>query len=339
MIPRDLRLLVLHVSNRCDQACAHCSIWEQHGGRAKRELGLSERRDILREAHRLGARAVLFTGGEPLLCDHLEPLVRDARSLGLSVQIATNGLGLARTGSWLALADEVYVSIEGAKETHDAVRGPGAFARLGASISSVRDLTARPRLIGRSVISRRNAASVVETVDAARALGLDALSFLPVDVSSPAFGGDPSRRGSLRPGVDEVAALRLGIARLEKTGQTADFVLEDGPKLRAMADGFLSHAVAATPRCNAPEWSSVVEVDGGVRPCFFQPGVRPEAGPGLRTVRESAEYARALHGLGPGNPICATCVCPKYLPGVSSITARVAAVLSRIRPRREAPSA
>ena len=88
MAPRDLRLLVMHVSSRCDQACAHCSIWKTKGkGEA---LGSEDRLRVLSEARSLGAQSVLFTGGEPFLCDHLEALCIAARRLGLSVQIATD---------------------------------------------------------------------------------------------------------------------------------------------------------------------------------------------------------------------------------------------------------
>lgn len=344
MRPRGLRLLVMHVSRRCDQSCAHCSIW-RGAERSRDELQLSERLDIIREARALGARSALFTGGEPLLCDHIETLVRAARDLGLAVQIATNGLGLGRASSWLAESvDEVYVSLEGPEMIHDAVRGPLMFKRLGESITQLVSRRPRPRLIGRCVIAAGNAASLEATVAAARGLGLDAISFLAVDVSTGAFGGEPAARRPLRPSAQKVAEMLAAIGRLSARGELGSFVLEDERKLGMMARDFLLEpAVRTAPRCNAPEWSSVVEADGGVRPCFFQPTVAATPDARIGAVRASSAYTAALRHLGDGNAVCASCVCPKHIPlGMESVTARIASVLRRVGPgatrRAESPA-
>ena len=340
MKTRDLRTLVMHVSVRCDQTCAHCSIWKG-SGRASAELGVDERLALLEEAHRLGARAVLFTGGEPLLCDHIEVLARGARRRGLQVQIATNGLGLSRALPWIAeLVQEVYLSLEGPEPIHDGVRGARMYSRLEAAIASVRTGTKRPRLIGRSVLSSRNAACICDTVAAARKMGLDAISFLPVDVATKAFGGDPSARAALHPSEAEVSALRKGIRSLAAAGDLGGFVMEDEGALTRIADRLLEGSLRGeAPACNAPEWSSVVEANGDVRPCFFQPVVGRSGGASLEAVRNSRAYAEALGGLGAGNPICAVCVCPKYAPsGVQRVRARVGAVLRRL-PRGVRPGA
>src|SRR5690349_11369688 len=101
----------MHVSTRCDQTCAHCSIWRGER-RPSIEWAMSERLSAIRLSREMGAESILFTGGEPLLCDHLEALARCARDLGLSVRIATNGLALSRSATWLAgVVDELYVSL------------------------------------------------------------------------------------------------------------------------------------------------------------------------------------------------------------------------------------
>lgn len=334
MKPKDLALLVLHVSARCDQTCAHCSIWKGKGG-AHAELGLEAREVVIRQARTLGARGILFTGGEPLLCAHIEPLARLAHDLGLSVQIATNGLGLARATAWLQeLVDELYVSFEGPEPVYDALRGRGMYARLATSVRSVTEKMRRPRLVARAVISSRNAGTLDETVASARSLGFDAISFLPLDTMSEAFGGDPAARLNLALRPEDVAELHASIDRLAAKGELGRFVAEDERKLRAMAN-FLGEDVSLrrAPRCNAPEWSSVVEADGGLRPCFFQPVATNIRDQSLRQAREDAPYREALEDLGNGNPICASCVCPKFVSsGPAGIGARVKAILGRVLP-------
>lgn len=335
MKPRDLDLIILHVSSRCDQTCAHCSIWKGNA-RASREMGRGAREAVIREAQALGARAILFTGGEPLLCDHIEPLVRLARNLGMSVQIATNGVGLKRAAAWaIECVDELYVSFEGPEPIYDGLRGRGMFARLSVSIATLAGKPRRPRLVARAVISSRNAATVDETTAAARRLGFDALSFLALDVTSEAFGGEPAARSSLALHPRDVALLHESIDRLAASGELGRFVMEDERKMRGMADFLgMNPALHQPPRCNAPEWSSVVEVDGGLRPCFFQPVAANIRDLSLREAREGAGYREALQRLGPGNPVCASCVCPKHVPsGPAVIAGRVREVLGRVLTR------
>ena len=339
MRPRDLSLLVMHVSTRCDQTCAHCSIWRQ-GGKAGRELDGPAREAIIREAHSLGARAILFTGGEPLLCDHVERLARVSRDLGLSVQIATNGLGLARAADWLAgVAHEIYVSLDGPEALHDELRGTGMYARLVAAVGVLAAMPVRPRLVARSVISRRNAGALEQTVAAARFVGFDAVSFLPVDTTSDSFGGDPATRAVHALAAPEIEALRQGIGRLARRGVLGAYVVEDERKLLKIAR-FLDEArgeavnAALAPRCNAPEWSSVIEADGSIRPCFFQPPSPAAASATLREVRRSAAYRESLRALGSGNRICASCVCPRHVAmGAAGVAERVGALLERVLPR------
>ncbi|MEO8361539.1 MAG: radical SAM protein [Vicinamibacteria bacterium] len=329
MKPGALRLLVMHVSTRCDQTCEHCSIWKQLSPWGK-PLTANERLALLTEARALGATSVLFTGGEPLLCDHIEELSRQAHRIGLAVQIATNGLGLARHAGWIAaVVSEVYVSLDGPRAVHDLGRGASMFDRLQASLAPLVSSPTRPRIIGRSVLSSRNAAALKQTVAAAREIGLDGLSFLPVDTTSGAFGGEPDRRTSLDLSDEDLMALRAGILALDMSQELGGFVLETRSKLTSMADGFVrspSHAVA--PRCDAPEWSSVIEADGSIRPCFFQPTVLGTPALRLGEVRQSLEYAGALSRLGPSNPTCKRCVCPKYV-GDASLSGRVLAAVGR----------
>jgi Fe-coproporphyrin III synthase len=329
---RPLQALVMHVSARCDQTCAHCSIWRPKGRIV--EMGFDERCSALREARELGARSVLFTGGEPLLCDHLEALARFARSLDLDVQIATNGLALARAADWICeTAESVYVSLEGPLMTHDAIRGSSMWKRLASSVAVIRARPERPRLIARSVLQGGTCALVEETVHAAKSIGFDAISFLPVDTTSEAFGGAPEERRGLRPSTSQLAALRQGIARLAASGQLGTFVLEDELAMAALASR-LAAASAEAPACNAPEWSIVIEADGAARPCFFQPPVGAPA-VALRVLRESTEFAAALQRLGPRNEICVRCVCPKFTPhGIKAVVVKVKAALRPfVRPR------
>lgn len=309
-----LRLLVLAVADRCDQRCLHCQIWQ--GPASNRALTLSERLAVVDEALAAGVDEALLTGGEPLSSRDLWPVARRLSDAGVRLMLATNGMRLAAHADDVArLFDEVYVSLDGANPaTHDRLRGAPAFARVAAGLAALRSCSPRPRLVARAALHGGNLDELADIVAAARTLGFDNVSFLPLDASTLAFGGDPAARRALLPGGAQVAAFEAEVARLEARGALADgFVLEPAAKLRRLArhlDASAGRLSFARPECNAPWWSLVVEADGAVRPCFFHQAVG-DARRGLRSVRGSAGYRAALGTIRAANATCERCVCPK----------------------------
>lgn len=323
MTPGRLRTLVLHVSTRCDQACAHCGIWrreEATSSAGPASLSDDARVALLEDARAAGASEVLFTGGEPLLSASLERLCRRARELGFQVWIATNGLALGRSPWVLETVDALFVSFEGPEDLHDAVRGRGMWRRLVESLASLRARGSMPSLTARHVLTRSSMGRWLETASAAATLTFDSLSFLAVDAASDAFGGHPATRAALLPETGQIARFRNEITRA-----AADWprVLAEGPRdLLALADR-MDGLVA--PRCNAPEWSVVVESDGKVRPCFFQPAFdRWEEGRSLVSLRREPPAREALLRLSPRDATCRACVCPKWRDGPVRAWARSA---------------
>jgi MoaA/NifB/PqqE/SkfB family radical SAM enzyme len=310
-----MRLLVLELSDRCDQRCSHCQIWSGTGRGAA--LSLAERLQVVDGALAAGAREALLTGGEPLLSPDLWPVAARLRAGGARLMLATTGMQLERHAADVAgLFHEVYVSLDGGRPvTHDAARGVASFARLAAGIAALWRLDSRPLLVARSTVHTGNADEMAETVALARTLGVDHVSFLPLDARSAAFGGTPEARRALLPTDEQRARLERAVADMDAAGTLADgFVLESAAKLL----GLVRHLSASAgrgrherPRCDAPRWSSVVTVDGRLQPCFFHEAVG-DARLGVAAVRRSAEYRTALARIEADNETCASCVCPKW---------------------------
>ena len=314
--PASLRLLVLAVSDRCDQRCAHCQIWM--GPEAGREpnLTLEQRVAVVEEALAMGIEECLLTGGEPLLSADLWPIAERLQRGGVRSLLATNGLLLATYAREVAaLFAEVYVSLDGAHaETHDALRGVPSFDRVAAGAAAIRAITPRPLLVARATLHRRNLGEFGELVESARRIGFDHVSFLPIDVSSPAFGGRVEARQPLAPTAEQIDGFGAAVQALDRRGGFADgFILESPRKLDRLADHLRASAGLGSfgaPECDAPWWSSVVEADGAVKPCFFHASVG-QAGDGLRRTRESEAQRRALAEVRRGKATCDACVCPK----------------------------
>ena len=309
-----LRLLVLAVADHCDQRCVHCDIWRGEG--AKPSLTLEERLAIVEEALAGGLEEALLTGGEPLLSPDLWPIAERLRAGGARLMLATNGMRLDRfAGPVARFFDEVYVSLDGGgPTTHDRLRGVPAFARLQAGLATLRQHSPRPKLVARSALHAGNVDEVEGIVAAAASLGFDHVSFLPLDASSAAFGGRPAARAALVPTPLQLDRFREAIRHLEAAGTLrGGFVLESAEKLVRIAEHLQASAgdrPFVRPECDAPLWSSVVEADGRVRPCFFHDPVGDARG-GLGRVRASAEYGSALDHIRGPNATCERCCCPK----------------------------
>ena len=315
---RPLRLLVLAVSDRCDQTCLHCQIWEGHG--QGHSLSLEERLRIVEDALASGLREALLTGGEPLLSPDVWPVAERLRTGGARLMLATNGMLLERYARDVGrLFDEVYVSLDGASfATHDVARGVPALRRMAAGVEALRQAAPWVRRVARCTLHSLNIDEIPDMVGAAAGIGFDHISFLPIDASSAAFGGRPEARAKLLPTAEQVARFRAAVKAMADGGRLKDgFVLESKKKLLRIArhlDAAGGRASFERPPCDAPWWSSVVEADGALRPCFFHESVG-DARQGLLRLRAGARYRRALGVIRESNATCERCVCPKRLLG------------------------
>jgi MoaA/NifB/PqqE/SkfB family radical SAM enzyme len=241
------------------------------------------------------------------------------RECGIRVTILSSGLLLARHSAALAAnADDVIVSLDGPAEVHDAIRGvPRAYSMLAEGIAAIRRHAPAFPIAARCTVQSRNAAHLCDTVDAARSLRLDSLSFLAADLASQAFHR-PAPWSSERQSVvaPELAALEAEIERLAEYPAARGFVRESAEKLRRIAAHFRAHyglQAATAPRCNAPWVSAVIEHTGDVRPCFFHPAIGNTSQGTLREILNSPRATAFRDSLDIAtNPTCRRCVCSLY---------------------------
>ena len=198
---RSLPVLLLDVHTACNCRCVMCDIWKANADR--REIAPAVLDRHVEDIRRLRVRRVVLTGGEPLLHSNLWALCERLRSANVSITLLSTGLLLRAHAPRIAeFCDEVIVSIDGPAAVHDRIRRvPHGFARLADGVAALRDRAPTLRISGRCVIQKENCSVVSEVVDAARALTLDRVSFLPADVTSRAFnrpdGWSPERQGEI----------------------------------------------------------------------------------------------------------------------------------------------
>jgi MoaA/NifB/PqqE/SkfB family radical SAM enzyme len=269
------RLVVLcQVTEDCNLGCGFCAYDRRLPGprRSADPARLEALGRRLAEWQQGTGRGVLVSwlGGEPLRWPPLAAVTRRFRALGLSVSVTTNGttLGAARVRRPL-LEDlsELTISIDGAGETHDRLRGwPGGFSFLARVVPrlAAERRGATPLLRANTVVMRDNVAQLPALWRTLAGWGFDELTWNQLGGRDrPEFF--PDHR--LRPDDGRQLAEMLPALRAELAGR--------GVQLRG-DDAYLARAAASAEGrplpvadCSPGERFLFVSVDGRVGPCSF----------------------------------------------------------------------
>jgi len=296
-----------------------CDIWKRESNDQIKAQNLEQHRASLTN---LGVRQVVLTGGEPLLHNDLATLCNFFREQRIQLTLLTTGLLLHRRAKEVAtLFDDVIVSLDGPPEIHDSIRRiNGAYNLIQKGIAAVRHHNPSLAMTCRSTVQKANHRHLRKTVDAARALGLDSISFLAADLTSEAFNRSliwpGEKQNEIGLNSEEVNALEEEIEQLileYEAGIRHKYIVESAAKLRNIIRRFREHLGQFSPQapiCNAPWFSAVVEVDGSVRPCFFHRAIGNITSATLEEVVNGDVAQRFRKTLNmEANPTCQRCVC------------------------------
>lgn len=314
-----LPLLVLYITDGCNSRCASCDIWQN----PRRNMPLALAKSIADACSELGVRWVLISGGEAMQHPEWDQIAKMFADQGVHVMLLTNGLLLRKQiDRVITSVDEVIVSLDGGNpKTYEALRGVDAFDLILEGIDEL--VTAEIPVTTRTTIQQGNFREISDIIDVGLQHGVDTISFLAVDVSNPvAFGNrDPQlATGALTVSeIDELESMIDNLA-LKYADAFADGTIAESPqKLQNNLTAYfrkLHHRSGfKRPRCNAPHFSTVIEVDGRLRPCYFLPtyGRLQPAGESLSQAInwDAAQDLRRAYRTGKRHE-CETCVCPLY---------------------------
>jgi MoaA/NifB/PqqE/SkfB family radical SAM enzyme len=243
------------------------------------------------------------------------------RTNGQSLWLLTSGLSLAKHARRVGeLFDAVTVSLDGTTAaTYAAIRGLDAFDKVCEGIRAAADTAVA--LSVRVTLQRANYQELPAFVELAHRLGAQQVSFLAVDVANPhAFGRSDEFRADVGLRAEDLPVLAALLCQLQREHAQdfeRGFIAENPAKLQRLLQYFTAvHGHGSYPpvRCNAPEFSAVVDAQGRVAPCFFIPG--PPApmfsaaaladlnAPAMRALRQDIEDGRRAE--------CTTCVCSMW---------------------------
>ncbi len=122
MISRLLpRVIDLRITGQCNLRCSYC-----FGPSHKyNHINVGQLINLLNRFPYLGVKNIVLSGGEPLLVDGLDNIVKTAKQLGLGVVISTNGLLLEENfDALLPYVDCIGIPLDGdSPYSHGLMRG------------------------------------------------------------------------------------------------------------------------------------------------------------------------------------------------------------------------
>jgi PqqA peptide cyclase len=248
--------LLAELTHRCPLHCPYCSNPIEMTLEAM-ELTNEDWCRVLSEAADLGVVEVHFSGGEPLLRDDLELLIRHANSLEMYTNLITSGIGLTteRTARLReAGIANVQVSFQaGEANLSDAIGGYKAFEKKREAAIAVKK--AGLHLTLNVVLHRMNLDYLSEIIKLAEEMGAERLELANTQYYNWAL----LNRERLLPSWDQIEHAReiyeAAKARLEKKMEII-WVIPD--------------YYAATPKPCMGGWGSIgltVAPNGSVLPC------------------------------------------------------------------------
>ncbi len=267
------------VTYLCNSRCHNCKIWKMPDP-CSGELSLDEIKAFFGENRRFlrDVRSIQITGGEPFLREDLPEIVGEIRGIlpGCSFWIPTNGMNpelvMSTTSTMLRKLDGkrlgVSVSVDGIRETHDAMRGvKGCYAAAMESLCALSSLRrVHPGLlisVGMTVTAE-NCLQIDSVFRLSEEFGAD-FSLRPVNFSDIYYRNEKTQLGIA---LDEIVPVirRVARAHVKRHG-----LLKSIPTLRYLQGvvDYIRNPNERKLRCSAASDSMFLDPFGNVYPCII----------------------------------------------------------------------
>lgn len=167
--------LLAEITYRCPLHCAFCYNPTDYAKYTQNELSTEQWIKVLQDARKLGALQLGISGGEPLLRDDIEEIVREAHKLGYYSNLITSGVGLTekRIDEFKAGGlDHIQLSMHDiTEEINNFITNTKTFQLKKKVAAMIKD-RGYPMVLN-VVIHRYNIGHIGEILEMAEALGAD----------------------------------------------------------------------------------------------------------------------------------------------------------------------
>ena len=248
--------LLAELTYRCPLHCVFCYNPLNYAEERK-ELSTAQWIDVLRQARKLGAAQLGFSGGEPLLREDLEDLIDEGHRLGYYTNLITSGVGLTekRIARMKELGlDHIQLSFQDStREMNDFLSSTKTFD-LKSRVAKLIKHYDYPMVLN-VVLHRHNLDHVDRIIDMAVAMEVDYLEL----ANTQYYGWALANRAHLMPSAEQLQRAEAVVNRYRENL---------GNKMRILF--VVPDYFEARPKACMNGWGSVflaVAPDGAALPC------------------------------------------------------------------------
>lgn len=180
-----MKIADIKIGYTCNNNCIHCVVTDLKDICESKKIPIDQTtqqyKDRIRDAQKNGAQAIIFTGGEPTLREDFSELLEYTISLGLSVELQSNGRlfadkEFAEKTAHTAKIDYAIALHGHCAGVHDAVtRSPGSFRETVDGIKNL--LRFGQKINGKLVINKINYPYLLESVKFFYDIGLNGICY------------------------------------------------------------------------------------------------------------------------------------------------------------------
>ncbi len=173
-----------HITNRCDQRCKHCYIFNTTGDRvATSEFGFVEACRLVDNFATFCGQAsrkpfITITGGDPLLYPDIWKVLAYIKSKGIKFSLLGNPFHLDEmvAARLKELGCTSYqMSLDGLEATHDLIRMPGSFKATVKKIAVLKDAGIRANIM--TTVSGMNYKEIPDLLETVVEAGVTVFAF------------------------------------------------------------------------------------------------------------------------------------------------------------------
>jgi radical SAM protein with 4Fe4S-binding SPASM domain len=275
------RSVVWELTLACNLRCDHCG--SRAGKKLPDEMSTDECLDVVRQLHELGVELITLSGGEPTLREDWDSIAREISHRNILVNMVTNGVyGNGLTAKEVALRASAAgmcnlgVSLDGAKEVHDTIRGAGTFDRTRDSVRTFVEKGLSITIM--TTVNRLNVRHLWKVRDIAMELGARAIRF---QLAKPMGTMNDHRDWVIDPG--EVALLLPDIARMKQKGgidvRVGDSLGYYGKPDKVLRDWSWRRKKTRWGGCQAGMQAIGIQANGDIKGCLSLQAGRGDADP------------------------------------------------------------
>ena len=208
-IPSKPLTMLLLLNEGCNLRCTFCDLWENFIN-----MDVDKLDPILCSAQAIGTKVLVLTGGEPMLHPQWDEVVQRADSLGMSVNMTTNGTLVEKqwTRVMKSRLTSISVSLDGLEKTHDDLRKQkGAWKKTVAALKRLKEETAFDLSVY-FVATNKNVFELIELYEFVRTMGVR-FDFWPVNDAPDLYMKTKKEQAAWKAAVEWISQRERGVAQ------------------------------------------------------------------------------------------------------------------------------